>query len=274
MFTTAIVATDLSPASDQFISRLAGLKPLGTQRVILTHALGIRHLEDLRHQLEREAKPELERQKQTLEEQGFEVETIIAPGLPAREVTRIANEKQASMIIVGSHGATMAHDVLLGSTAVDIVHRSEVPVFIAQLRIIDEAKQQCEMICEDFHRNVLYPTDFSENAQHAFTYLEEIVRTGGKRMTLLYVQDARDEGDGRDQLYRMADSLRKIGATDVNIEVLVGKPKQQIVQHVELGDYTMILMGTQGRGHFGELLFGSVAYYVARHTVIPTLLVP
>ena len=51
MFKTAIVASDLSPASDRVISCLHGLKPMGTERDILTHALGIHHLEEMKHLL-------------------------------------------------------------------------------------------------------------------------------------------------------------------------------------------------------------------------------
>jgi len=39
-------------------------------------------------------------------------------------------------------------------------------------------------------------------------------------------------------------------------------------------DLSLIVMGTQGRGFFGKLLMGSVAYHVARNTGVPTMLVP
>jgi nucleotide-binding universal stress UspA family protein len=39
-------------------------------------------------------------------------------------------------------------------------------------------------------------------------------------------------------------------------------------------DYSMVVMGTQGRGFFGNLLMGSVANYVARNTKVPILFGP
>ena len=36
----------------------------------------------------------------------------------------------------------------------------------------------------------------------------------------------------------------------------------------------MVVMGTQGRGFFGELLLGSVSHAVARQATVPVLLVP
>lgn len=286
MFNPAIVATDLSPASDQVIACLHGLEPLGTKRLILTHALGIRHLMDMQYQLAPLAEPKLRQQKQALEEQGFEVEIVIAPGVASWEIHRVAKEKQAAMIVIGSHGATLAREVLLGSVAVEVVHQAAVPVFIAQLRVSDDPQLRCEMICTDFHRHVLFPTDFSDIAEGAFQYVEQILRGGGTRITLLHVQDQsriqdhlQDKLDefnriDRERLERMEHRLKELGATEVNIELPYGLPKQEIVQSAEQGDYSLIVMGTQGRGFFGELFVGSTAYHVARRAVVPTLLVP
>jgi nucleotide-binding universal stress UspA family protein len=286
MFSNVIVASDLSPASDRVISCLHGLRPFGTERIILTHALGIRHLEEMKHQLAPLAEPKLRQQKRALEDQGFAVEIVIAPGIPSWEINRVAKEKQASMIVIGSHGATLAREVLLGSVALEVAHHAEVPVFIAQLKITDEAEGRCEMICDDFNRHVLFPTDFSDIAERAFTYVEQIVRGGGRRVALLHVQDKsriyghlKDKLDefnriDRERLERMEHRLGELGATEVGIELPYGAPKQEIVQRAEQGDYSLTVMGTQGRGYFGEMFVGSVACHVARRTVVPTLLIP
>jgi nucleotide-binding universal stress UspA family protein len=286
MFTTALVATDLSPASDRVIGCLHGLRPLGTEQIILTHALGLRHLDEMRHQLAPLAEPKLRQQQQALEGQGFRVETLIVPGIPSWEINRVAKEKQVSMIVIGSHGATLAREVLLGSVALEVVHRAEVPVFVAQLKINEEAEHHCEMICGDFRDHVLLPTDFSDTAERAFGYVEQIVRSGAKRVTLLHVQDkGRIYGDLQnkldefnridgERLQRMKHRLKALGAADVAMEIRYGFPKQEIAELAEQGDFTLIVLGTQGRGYFGELVVGSVAHHVARRTVVPALLVP
>jgi len=286
MFRNVLVASDLSPASDHFIGCLHGLRPLGTERIVLTHALGIRHLEELQYQLAPRAEPKLCEQKRVLEQQGFHVETVIAPGIPSWEINRVAKEKQASMIVVGSHGATLSRNVLLGSVVLEVAHHAEVPVFVAQLKITDEAKQRCEVICADFNKHVLFSTDFSDIAERAFSYVEQIVRSGNRHVTLLHVQDKsriyghlKDKLEefnriDRERLERMECRLKELGAADVTIEIPYGYPKQQIAQFAEQGRYSLVVMGTQGRGYFGELFMGSVALHVARRTVVPTLLIP
>ena len=52
-------------------------------------------------------------------------------GPPSREVLKVAEEKNADMILMGAHGKNKLKDYLLGSTASHIIHRSSVPVLIA-----------------------------------------------------------------------------------------------------------------------------------------------
>lgn len=285
MFETVVAPTDLSPASDKVLSCLHGLRTLGTERIVLTHALGIRHLHELRFQLAPLAEPKLNEQRQLLERHGFAVEVAIASGTPSWEIVSVARQRRAAMIVIGSHGATLAREVLLGSVALEVAHQSDVPVLVAQLRITDDPLT-CEAICSDLPRHVLFPTDFSEIAERAFGYLEEIVRRGRRHVTLVHVQDkSRIYGDlerkledfnriDRQRLERMGDRLTELGANAVRIEIPYGQPKEEIIREVERNNFSLVVMGTQGRGFFGETFLGSVAYHVVRRTLVPTLLVP
>ncbi|MFZ3045184.1 MAG: universal stress protein [Desulfatirhabdiaceae bacterium] len=106
MFHKIVVGTDLSQASDRVIGCLHGLRTLGVVKVILVHALGIRHLDVLKYELAPQAEPKLQEQKRILEDQGFLVTIRIEPGLPAFEINKIAHQTEASLIVVGSHGVT------------------------------------------------------------------------------------------------------------------------------------------------------------------------
>jgi nucleotide-binding universal stress UspA family protein len=287
MFSRIVVATDLSQASDSVVGCLHGLKPLGALEIILTHALGIRHLDYLKYEWARQAEPKLQEQKKLLENQGFQVTVRIELGLPAFEINRVAREAGASMIVIGSHGATLSREILLGSVATEVLHQSRHPVFVAQLKI-DETKDQihCEMLCADFHRHVLFATDFSDSAEHAFDYVEKIVESGGKRVTLIHVQDrSRIGGHLRDRLEefnrideerleRMRTRLREIGAEDVRIEIPYGHPVEEIVGRADHEGATLIVMGSQGRGALASVLLGSVSHQVTRLTSVSVLLVP
>ena len=286
MFRHALLASDLSPASDRMIACLHGLRALSVSQVTLLHALGVRHLEEMAKLLAQDAEPHLRRQVEALEAQGFKAESILATGAPTQEILRVAREREASMIVVGSQGASIARDRLLGSVAQEILHRSEVPVFIARLRYLEGPGPACEMVCQDFLQHVLFATDFSDTADHAFSSLEELVRQGCRRITLIHVQDESRIGGhlherleefnriDTGRLERLASRLGQLGASDIRIRLPYGFPKREILKEAGLEGYSLILMGSQGRGYFGDILLGSLAHHISRHAPIPTLLIP
>jgi nucleotide-binding universal stress UspA family protein len=287
MFTTIVVATDLSAASDRVIACLPGLKPLGAKRVHLVHALGLRHLDTVKYELARFVEPRLLQQEAALQVEGFETSVEIAAGIPELEVNRIAHERHASLIALGSHGATLAREVLVGGVALAILHRAVLPVLVLRLRLTEDNKLvKCDALCADFSRHILYPTDFSDTAERAFGYLEKMVESGAKRVTLLHVQDkARisphlthklEEFNRIDteRLHRHCEALRKLGATEVNIELPYGSPIQEILRVARERGVSEIVMGSQGRGFIAEVFLGSVSHQVARHAPVPVLFVP
>ena len=48
MFKTIIIATDLSSASNALVECVIGFKSLGVEKVFLTYAMGLKHLDDLK----------------------------------------------------------------------------------------------------------------------------------------------------------------------------------------------------------------------------------
>lgn len=284
MFTRILVATDLSEASERFICELKGLRKLGSNEIVLIHCLNIRDVGSLSHQLMDLAKPVFEKHKQLLEDQGFKVTAKMVLGLPHIEISRMASAHDCSMIVIGSKGRTMAADLLLGSVANAVIQSVTRPVLVLHLQLKEEAGMIiCEKVTCDPLEHILFSTDFSDVAERAFGYLEQIVRSGGRQVTLLHIQNSLicEEGKldefnriDRERLERMEHRLKDCGNAKVNIELLYGLPKRKIVERLEQGDYSLIVMGTQGRGFFGKLLMGSVANYVARNVLIPILFVP
>ncbi|MBU2008874.1 MAG: universal stress protein [Chloroflexi bacterium] len=287
MFSKILVATDLSEASDRVISCLQGLRRLGAEKAILIHALGLKHIEDLARLLTPMVEPKLLAQKAMIESQGFEATIEIAPGIPELEINRIAKEKGVSLTIVGSHGASLMKEITLGSVAFKIIRNAVTPVLVVRLEIKEEgSEKRCEVACSDLLNNILYPTDFSDTSERAFAYVGRIVEGGAKRVTLLHVQDkARIAKHLEDRLEefnridqerfaRLKAKLIEKGATDVRIEIPYGSPIQEILRRTKSEDFSLVVMGSQGRGFIPEILIGSVSHNVVHQAPIPVLLVP
>lgn len=287
MFRKVLLATDTSAASDAVVEYATRLKSLGCNQVVLVYALYAKHLVGLDEVLKEDAAPKLDQQRKVLEAAGFVVDVETPTGVPGREITRLADERDCKLIVVGSHGHSLVRDMALGGVATDVVHRATVPVLVVRIQIIEEEGQQCcRVATPDLLSHVLYATDFSDNAERAFLYVEELARIGCKRLSLMHVQDVTrirphledrlhefSEMD-RSRLERMASRLRDLGVEDVGIEIPYGVPAKEILDYVEASLPSLVVVGTHGRGFVADVLTGSVSHNIVRLSQSPVLVVP
>ncbi len=287
MLSHILVATDASEASDRIMDCVKGLAHVGSRRATLVHVFHVRDVGGLYEPLKREIQPRLEQQAALLREAGFEVSIETPLGFPAEELHRIARESEAKLLVAGSHGASLARDKLLGSTASELLHRLQLPMLLIRIQLMEEdGGLRCRAACQGMFRSILFPTDFSDNAEHAFVFLEHIVREANSDVTLLHVQDKSrierhlkhrleefNEIDA-ERLAGMKLRLEQCGAKQVATEIPYGHPIEEILNRARGGDFSLIVMGAQGRGFLAEIFLGSVANQVARLAPLPVLLVP
>lgn len=272
MFASVLVGTDLSAASDGLIACLRGLHDLGTREVTLVHALGLRHLEEMKHVLAPMVEPRAAAQREAIERLGFRTSLEIAPGAPAAEIERLARERAATLVLLGS-GDSVAHELLLGSVTVRVLHRTGIPALVC--RCPAEADGAAPHPGVPLGAHVLHATDFSGPAGRAAELIGQFVRAGTRRVTVVEVQHG-EAGEAVD--HRRLDHLRTRllleGADEVCLEAPTGVPAEEIVRIATQQGASVVVMGTTGRGSASALYLGSVSHQVARHSPAPVLLVP
>jgi nucleotide-binding universal stress UspA family protein len=287
MFSNVLVATDLSAASEGVLRYVEGLVPLGTQKAVLVHALGVQHLENATEDVAHFLEPHLAKQKAVLQAAGIETEVVLAPGPAVPEIERVARESGASLIVVGTHGATLAREMLIGGTAMGILHHTALPMLVIRLKITEQ-EHAAHWVAPgtDLRRHVIYATDFSDTAERAFLYLQRIAEAGARQITLLHVQDRTriephlehrlDEFNRIDleRLQRLKTRLQEITDADVHMQLPYGHAVKEILRVVEAEQDALLVMGSQGRGFLAEIFLGSVAHQVVRRAPVPVLLVP
>jgi nucleotide-binding universal stress UspA family protein len=74
----------------------------------------------------------LERVAEELEAEGFRVEAILAAGDPSCEIAEAAEREGCDLIAMSTHGHRFFADLLYGSVASAVRHRSIVPVLLVR----------------------------------------------------------------------------------------------------------------------------------------------
>lgn len=281
MFKKMLVCTDLSPASDALIQCVEELMSIGLEEVILTHVIYVANTPGLEEMLAEEARPFLDRQKKVLEDQGIQVTVEMPFGLPAHTLDETAEKHDVSAILIGSHGKGIIQAATLGSVSTKLLHQTRRPVLLARIAVLEGEK--CHLACGKLFRKILYPSDFSETAERALEYLGQIAAETKSPVTLLHVYEdkhlneedrKRLEDGGRFFSDSKIERLKSRGVSEVTVELTFGDPAEEIIARVNKEDFSLIVMGSQGKGLVQEAFLGSVSSKVVRHAGVPVLLIP
>ena len=219
----------------------------------------------------------LGRQAKLLEAEGFTVNTHVMRGTPHRRINGLADRIDADLVIVGSRGQSPLEQRFIGSTARNVARTSVRPLLLQ--RIVD-AGDDHEVANEHLFQRVLYATDFSENAEHAFEQFQNL-STATEEATLLHVTppDRRAEGDEdsvQDPRERLEELASKLAEMDIETQTLVraGEATDEILAVEAEVQPTTILMGSRGQSPMRRLLLGSVSESVTARANCNVLLVP
>lgn len=288
MFKKIIIASDLSEASEAVINCLKDFKSLGVEEVILFYAYGIKHLAPPVDYVEASVEPKLTKQKKFIEDQGFNVTLEIAPGVPSEELKQLSKQKEVSLIIIGTQGNSAATHPLfrIGGVTSQIIHSHEKPLLVVRTMVFEKyGSKTVETTCHSLKDRILFATDFSDISMRAFEYVKKLVEDGCKKVTLLHVQDKpriekhlihRLEEFNKidtERLEMRKKELLEIGAEDVEIKIPFGIPAKEILDEAK-NSYSLIVMGSQGRGFFREFFIGSVSHKVVRGSDVSVMLIP
>jgi nucleotide-binding universal stress UspA family protein len=288
MFKRNIVSTDLSQAAYALVNCLGGLKSYEAEKCLLLQCLSLQEAASLSFAYSSSVIEEsLRIQKEILEKQGYEVETRIVPGVTKHEVSRIAEEEDYSLIVVGAQLESLTKEIFFNGLAYEIIYHAMKPILIIRLK--DDPSEGLSCISStgcDINNNILFATDFSDNADNAFEYVKGMVSDGAKKVTLLHVQDKNhispyleDRLEAFNQIDRvrlqnLKSILEECGNAEIETLLRYGSPTIEIIDTVRERNIQLVVMGTQGRGIIKELFLGSVSHNISRHCPASVLLIP
>ncbi|HOT44302.1 MAG TPA: universal stress protein [Spirochaetota bacterium] len=149
MFKKVLFPTDFSENSYAIMPYLKKLKLSGTKEIVILHVLDMRYSGvfetthamgemggqnfdvELFAVMEKSAARKLALLKNRLGKD-FKVKTLLAEGVPFKEIVACAEREKVSLIAIGSHGKSNIEDMLLGSVTEKVVRKSKKPCLVVK----------------------------------------------------------------------------------------------------------------------------------------------
>ncbi len=144
---------------------------------------------------------------------------------------------------------------------------------------------------------ILFPTDFSDAADHAFVYALQLAKATGASILTFHAYQLPDirgvrlpntlrnvyESISLEEFENYKDSIpvlraiaAKEGAMNVDLSHVLqqGEPIASILNAIPANNIDMVILGTTGAGRIKELFMGSVAAEVMENARVPVLAIP
>lgn len=297
-----LVATDFSPQADLALEHAMNIARLTGAEVVLMHATTVpqpgttvpegvygaaeRYEAILRDHLA-DNRAKLEELRERWSGQGVDVSQVFMDAFPDTAIARCANEINADLTVIGTHGRTGVKRFLLGSVAERAVRLTERNIMVAR----DVGRGA------GGYKKILVPTDFSQTAELALDRALQLVAPGGA-VELLHLWQLPSVAAGywgptfadstieplRSELRESARALganlvakykekypdRAAALTFVEVE---DTPNHGIQSHLEADGHDLVVTGSHGRRGLRRWLLGSVAEVTIRYSPCSVLVV-
>ena len=143
MFRKILYPTDFSDTAGKSIPFLKQLKDAGTEEIIVLHVIDTYRLRipsiyaptnliSFIDKMVIEATEKAKKIADVLTDAGIGTRIRIEQGLPFREILRVENEEDVSIIVIGSHGKSNIEEMFLGSVSENVMRKSKSPVLIVK----------------------------------------------------------------------------------------------------------------------------------------------
>jgi nucleotide-binding universal stress UspA family protein len=273
VFSRAVVATDLGPSSEGIVGCAGALRSLGIREAFLVYAI------DLANGPSAEQSAVFARQAELLERDGIIVHVETPLGYAPHAITSLAIERNAGLIVMGTHGTGLFHTGFSGSVSSDVVRLSTVPVLLGPSAMSADAASGISA-CSRLLRSVLVPIDVEASWETICDVICGLDSKHTMRLELMHVvpldhESVRDgrEGHARQALDAFAARARAHEVNEISVTVARGRPEELVAEYAASGRYTLIALAPRCHDTIDQA-FGSVTSNVIRSSRVPILLAP
>lgn len=245
-----LFATDLSHVAEAAIPYVREITRLYGSNVHMVHVRPRAGAWDATQQ------KELERFKERLE--GIPNEVSVEDGDTRQTLLRLAKDKAADLLVVGTHGRSGLGRVLIGSVAEAVFREAPCPVMTVGPRLATDPKWNLKI------KEILYATDLEPTSMAAAAYAISLAQENQAKLTILNVQSEPKVGE-------LVESERFISSTVRRLQEIVPVEANLWCEPhcmVEVGDPAEKILDVAGRHQSDLIVLGIRPHSVAMATHI------
>ncbi|WP_055442406.1 universal stress protein [Lacinutrix himadriensis] len=181
------------------------------------------------------------------------------------EVSEVAKEHDADLIVMGSHGASGLKEVLVGSNTEKVVRHSNIPVLVIKHN----------PILTDFE-NVIFASDFSEDAIKPYLNASKMFEALDAKMHLVYVNLPDNQFRSSTEIEKRVagflkaaegnlDKMKQVAyVNDYSIE-------KGVLNYSNIIGADLVAVATHGRKGLAHFFEGSISEDIANHSTLPVM---
>lgn len=283
MFSKILYSTKFEEFSLPILKSLTCLKAGGLKEVVLLHVIDKDILYTMHRsgfpvdekQMIKSAQKQLDSYSDYLISHEIKVKTKIVTGSIVSAIIKTSTVEKVTLIIAGRQRRDILGELFIGSTTDRIIRQSSVPVLVAKYGILLETPgEKAEQYCAQMFKKVMYPTDWSTNAERVKEILPSLKAVGVSEIIAVHVIEPHTPlKESEASSYRMeilGKELKEMGFS-VKTLLIEGQPYKEIIQLAMDEGVSLIAMGTHGMGKVEGILWGSVSQRVVEYCEKPVL---
>jgi nucleotide-binding universal stress UspA family protein len=193
----------------------------------------------------------------------FEIEVTVGQPVPA--ILEAAKERQADLVVVGTHLRRGWRRALMGSVSDGVIHGAECPVLT-----VARADQASAI------RTIVCPVNFTDTARQSLLIASDVADAFGARLLIVHVVEATDIANSAD------DERRLRGWIDPHIQDMTsfkqigvrGGASERVLDCAEESRADLLVIGAQHKTFRDTTVIGTTSERLIRFAPCPVLVVP
>lgn len=189
--------------------------------------------------------------------------TVIVEAHPVAAIVQAAEELDASVIVMGTHGRSGLNRWMLGSVTERVLRESSHPLLTVRPtdRAVDAASASPTILC---------PVNVSDDARAVLEQAVDFAELVGAKLSVVHVRDT-PGGDDENALREIQSWLPERLRASVSTIALAGDPAEVVVEHARSSNADLIVIGARHRRFADTTIIGATTTRITRHAPCPVL---